>query len=376
MRGPRFHAGRPRRDRTLAVVAAAAVASALSAGCVNLDDVTTVKDLRVLAVQADKPGFLVDLDAPGSAAAADLTATLTALVVDPKGNGAELTFSATGCPNYLDAITAASTTGTSLCLAPGTDGNLPDILRSVSIAPAASPIGPIVAYGNEYHPTLAPFGFTPEQIGAFFSLPAPDPTFANAIQYNRDFGIDALVNLTFTLGTEQATAVKHLVYWPKLDPAETPNQNPILDHLEFYGARDEVTGQPINRLDDMPTISLSAKDKLFVLPAPPPGQTWMDQSEIYPLRVRNGQTHEIETRMVQELMLFDFFTTAGTFGPAERRNEVPPFASPGAQIHIDSQLQLPAEKDLPPNGVTDIWVVVHDERAGESWAHGTVIITP
>jgi len=221
-------------------------------------------------------------------------------------------------------------------------GTLPPRFRFIPNVPDA-PIGPIVAYGNEYHPTLAPFGFTPEQIGAFFSLPAPDPTFANAIQYNRDFGIDALVNLTFTLGTEQATAVKHLVYWPKLDPAETPNQNPILDHLEFYGARDEVTGQPINRLDDMPTISLSAKDKLFVLPAPPPGQTWMDQSEIYPLRVRNGQTHEIETRMVQELMLFDFFTTAGTFGPAERRNEVPPFASPGAQIHIDSQPSLSIE---------------------------------
>ena len=29
---------------------------------------------------------------------------------------------------------------------------------------------------------------------------------------------------------------------------------------------------------------------------------------------------------------------------------------------------MPAEKDLPPNGVTDIWVIVHDERAGESWA--------
>ena len=184
------------------------------------------------------------------------------------------------------------------------------------------------------------------------------------------------MNLTFTLGTEQATAVKHVVYWPKLDPGEVPNHNPILDHLEFYGARDEVSGQPINRLDDTPTISLSAKDKLFVLPAPPPGQTWLDQSEIYPLRVRNGQTHEIETRTVQELMLFDFFTTAGSFGPAERRNEVHPFASPGAQIHIDSELQPPAEKDLPPNGVTDIWVIVHDERAGESWAHGTVIITP
>jgi hypothetical protein len=354
------------------------LAVAAGAGCLNLDDVSTVKDLRVLSVQAATPGFLIDLDTPGAVAPGDLQSTLTALVVDPKGGGAAVTFTAAGCPDILDAISGASVQGVTLCAAPGTDTNLPSVLQSVSITPLVEPTFPVVAGGIEYHPQTSSFGLTPEQISVFFT-PPPDgtaPDLVTAVQNNRDFGIAALVNMTFTLGTEQATVLKRLVYWPKLDPAQVPNQNPILDHLEFYGARDAVTGQPINRLTDMPTISIGAGDKLYVLPAPPPGETWADQEEIYLLRVRNPQTKEVETRTTQELLTFDFYTTAGTMGPSERRNEVPPFANPGAMIHIDSELSPPAVDKLPVGGVTDIWVVVHDERAGESWAHGTVILTP
>jgi hypothetical protein len=349
-----------------------------AAGCIDLDDVSTVKDLRVLSVRAETPGFLVDLDAPGAAAPADLQSTLTALVVDPKGGGAALTFTAAGCPDILDAISGASVQGATLCATPGTDTGLPDVLRSVAITPLVDPTNPTVVGGIEYQPQTSPFGLTPEQIGLFFTPPpdGTDPNLVTAVQNNRDFGIAALVNMTFTLGSEQATVLKRLVYWPKLDPAQVPNQNPVVDHLEFYAHRDEITGQPIDRLPELPTISIGAGDKLFVLPAPPSGQTWMDQEEIYLLRVRNPQTKTVETRTAQELLTFDFYTTAGTMGPSERRNEVPPFANPGAMIHIDSELSPPAIDKLPAGGVTDIWVVVHDERAGESWAHGTVILTP
>lgn len=351
---------------------------AASGGCINLDDVSTVKDLRVLSVRAETPGFLVDLDAPGSAAPADLSSTLTALVVDPKGSSGPVTFTAAGCPDIVDAISGASVAGATLCAAPGTDTNLPEVLRAVSISPSVDPTQPTTSGGIDYAPQTSPFGLSPEQIGLFFTPPpdGTDPSLITAVQNNRDFGISAIVNMTFTLGSEQASVLKRLVYWPKLDPSEVPNQNPQIDHLEFYGARDEVSGQPIGRLPGPPTLSIAAGDKLYVLPAPPPGQTWMDQEEVYLLRVRNAQTKQVETRTARELLVFDFFTTAGTMGPSERRNEVPPFANPGAEIHIDSQLNLPAAADLPPGGVTDIWVVVHDERAGESWAHGTVILTP
>jgi len=349
-----------------------------SAGCFNLDNITTVKDLRVLSVSADRPGFLVDLDNPGSATAAELSATLTALVVDPQAPGGLVALSAHGCPDLLDAITAATGQGTKLW-APGVMGYVEIAPADPSPTPPASSLGITgVAQDIEYQPALTPFGFTPEEVGLLFTpMPSASPTVAQAIKYNRDFGVDAIVTLTFTLGTETAGAIKRIVYWPDLSaqyPGEVPNQNPKIDRIEFYRKRDDITGDPTDIWNDTPTVSIGAQDKLYLLPVPA-----ADAIETYPLRSRNTQTMQIETKEVQELLVFDYFATAGTFSPAERRDEVPVFASPGARIHIDSQYNLPSAADLAklaPGGVVDVWVVVHDERAGESWAHSTINVTP
>jgi hypothetical protein len=147
-------------------------ASAGAAACGNLDDVTTVKDLRVLAVRADPAGFLVNLADPASAAPADLQATLTALVVDPKGNGQEVTFAAVGCADYLDAITSATGQGAKLCPPAGATAGIPEPygtdLATVSITSSGT-MAPVTAMGIEYQPVFPPFGLTPAQVGDFFS---------------------------------------------------------------------------------------------------------------------------------------------------------------------------------------------------------------
>jgi len=361
------------RDSLRLLLALTALSGA--AGCLNLDDVTTVKDLRVLSVQADKPGFLVNLDDPGSAAAADLTANLTALVVDPRAPDGLVAVSAVGCPDLLDTITAATGKGTTLCT-PGVNGTV--TIAQADPAPAPPAGTPDAAADIEYHPALVPFGLTPDEVSLLFTpMPSASPTIAQAIQYNRDFGIDAIVNLTFTLGTETASAVKRVVYWPDLRaqyPDEVPNQNPHIDRIEFYRSRDTTTGDPTDIWAGTPTVSISAKDKLYVLPVPA-----ADAVETYPLVSRNMQTMQNETNEVQELLVFDFFATAGTFSPAERRNQVPLFADPGSAIHLDSQYNLPSAADLAklaPSGTVDIWIIVHDERGGESWAHETISVAP
>jgi hypothetical protein len=388
---------RPPSARPL-VLLVAALAPAVA--CVNLDDVSTVKDLRVLAVSADKPGFLVNLDNPGAAQDVDLQAVLTALVVDPKGGAQEVTLSAAGCPDYLDAITAASGQGTKLCPAPGATSGIPEpigsALATVEIVPMTAPASappanpapgtanPAAAIDIEYNPALPAFGLTATQIGFFFSpQPVGIPQVDTAVQNNRDFGIDAIVNITFMLGAEQASVVKRIVYWPDLSavmPGEVANQNPTIDHIEFYRKRDGTYGlHDLPSLDaadlwpsDMPpTVSISAKDKLYVLPVPSAGA-----AEKYPLRERDFQTREIVTRFQQELLTFDFFTTAGTFSPSEQNDTPPIFLGAGAPIHLDSEFGLPKAADLPASGQADIWIVVHDERAGASWKHAVVNITP
>jgi hypothetical protein len=392
----------------LARAASFVVAAAVAGGCGNLDDVTTVKDLRVLAVRADPPGFLVDLQNPGGGLSnTDLQATLTALVVDPKGASQTVTYYANGCPDVIiDAITSATNQGTKICPDPNAPSQLPPEFASfapllqtqVVVAPdqpgSATPAtsADAAAGGIEYHPALPPFGFTTQQLALFFSTATTgDPVVDQTIAYNRDFGVAAALNITYLLGSEQATAVKRIVYWPNLssDPTlaatippdvpqpEVPNHNPLIDHLELYRARNPDSGNPeptsmLNPATD--SVSIGNKDKLYVLPVFTP-----DQVEIYPLRVRNDQVQpaQIETQSAKELLVFDFYTTAGTFSPAFRQNAPPIFSPSGTAIHVDSELQLPSVDKLPPGGApTDIWVVVHDERGGSSWAHTTVIITP
>ncbi|HEY4184722.1 MAG TPA: hypothetical protein VGP07_06605 [Polyangia bacterium] len=357
--------------------------------CGDLDDVTTVKDLRVLAVMAEPAGFLVPLDAPGAGSPAALQATLTALVVDPKGAARPLTFSGEGCPDYLDTISAASGQGTRVCPDARVTGQFPapvgPALATTTLFPpdapgAASPAPPSTI---EYHPR-ATFGLTPEQLGLFFSPAVTgDPTLDGVTAYNRDFGLDAIVDLTFRLGSEDATVIKRVVYWPLLPAAEVPasftlpqlpNQNPRLVDIQLFRHRNTVTGDPEDPWPDSgATLSLAAKDKLYVLPVPAP-----DAAERYLLRARNSQTSAVETLDVaRELLTYRFYATAGTFDPDTQQSELSSvLTSPDGRAHIDSQYNLPKLADLPPDGEVTVWIVVRDERAGTSWDSRTFTVTP
>jgi hypothetical protein len=372
----------------LAARFAALAAAIISLGaCGDLDNFTTVKDLRVLAVKSEPPGFLVPLDAPETIPATE--ATLTALVVDPKGNGATLTFSGAACPNYLDAVTAATGKASSLCPGPEVTGQFPPPLNQ-ALATTMLPPGvamPVDQAMIAYEPTMK-FGLTPAQLGLFFS-PAPNlpAAVAPTVQFNRDYGMDAIVNVDFALGSQAASMLKRVVYWPLLPDALLPtgaeaakpdcpatqvaNTNPKLTAIDLF--RHRVEGEPVDPYPDMSTLSLAAKDELFVQPAYDPASI-----EKYLLRVKNFETGTVDTQCRHETLTFQFFATSGTFSPAERQSELPPFLAPpdDGKVHIDSQWNPPAAKDLPADGRVTLWVVVRDERAGATWDSKTFFITP
>jgi len=369
----------------------ASVAVGGAAGCGNLDNVTTVKDLRVLAVKAEPAGFLVDLTNPGAAAPADLQGQLTALVVDPKGNAQELTVSGVGCPDYIDTITSATGKTSKLCPLPAVDvatidcSSPANALATGTATPPAAPVMPIDSGMMQYEPAVG-FGLQPCQIGAFFS---PTPTGIAAVDasvaLNRDYGLPAIVNLNFGLGAETAVAIKRLVYWPRLPPdllppdhqdfVQIPNQNPTLASVDFYKHRDETTGDPDMPCGaDVPTVSVAAKDKLFVNPVPSDGA-----AESYLLRIKDVSSPTVETRFIdRESLVFEFYATAGTFSPPTRQSELSPFltAPPDGKVHIDSEYQLPKLADIPADGKVTIWVVVRDERTGTSWMSRSFNVVP
>ena len=357
--------------------------------CTNLDDVTTVKDLRVLAVKAEPAGFLVPLDAPGGGATADWQATVTALVVDPAGSAQTVTFGAVGCPDYIDTITAASGQSSKTCPDANVTSQLPDpvgpALATTIIVPADMPgmAAPAPPSSIEYHPQVT-FGLTPLQLALFFS-PAltGDPALDAALSYNRDFGLDAIVDLRFQLGAETADVIKRLVYWPLLPAADVPpsfdlpqlpNQNPRLVDIQLFRHRDSVTGDPEDPwADGAAVLSLAAKDELFVRPVPAP-----DAAERYLLRARNSQTKAVETLDVpRELLTYRFYATAGTFDPESQQSELSPvLSSPDGRVHTDSKYNPPPAGKLPLDGRVTVWVVVRDERAGTSWDSRSFVVTP
>jgi hypothetical protein len=356
--------------KKLAAFAALALGAA---ACGDLDNVTTVKDLRVLGVRCEPAGFLVDLANPGGATDAMLSAKLTALVVDPLAPDGMVQVSAVGCPDYIDAISSATLQGSKLCPPPGTPVPIPE-LASTAIMPADSPFPPIEMGSFQYEPALM-FGLTSAQIGAFFmpgttGIPAVD----QSIALNRDYGLAAIVNLNFDLEGEHAEAIKRVVYWPKLEDAQLPNQNPTLRPIRLFRARDMTTGDPDPAteidltMEPEPTVSISAMSKLYVQPD-------FDRGETYLLRVHNNQTDTVETKTIDhELLRFYFYATAGTFTPAFQFSELN--LGQTGPLHTDAEYKLPKPEDRPADGKVTIWIVASDERAGTSWVSTRITVDP
>jgi hypothetical protein len=261
------------------------------------------------------------------------------------------------------------------------------LLATTTIVPADAPMpfppamesDPTVPSDFEYHPSIS-YGLRPDQVGAFFSpnltgIPALDASIA----FNRDFGLPAIVNLVYGINGERTEAIKRVVYWPRLDPAQEPNRNPSLGDpadpnvvkIQFFSHRDPTTGNPDQPLSDVdvPTLSIAAGDKLYVQPNYLPGA-----AESYLLRVRNPDTDAIETKMVdRELLRFQFYATAGSFTPEMQFSELNPILV-GGTLHTDAEWVLPTaveaqEANWPAEGgLVTIWIVTHDERAGSDWA--------
>jgi len=368
-------------------VATVSVLALGAAACGELPNVTTVVDLRVLGVKCEPAGFLVDLEKPGSAMADALKATLTALVVDPQGQGYELHVSAVGCPDYIDTITSATLQGSKLCPPASVTSMIPPpigpLLATTTIVPASAPVSffPVGGSGVQYEPTLV-FGLRPDQVSAFFSpTTTMVPALDESIAFNRDFGLAAIVNLDFELNGQRAVAIKRVVYWPLIIepgmPAPVANKNPTLGNpaiptapkILLYKHRDETNGLPDVLYEVAhPTISIAAKDKLYVDPVDDAA------AEMYRLRVRNPDTREIETRTELELLRFQFYATAGTFDPDLQINQENPITG---KTLTDAEYLPPKPEDIPAEGLlVTIWVVAHDERAGTDWASTTITVVP
>lgn len=375
----------------------AMVVLALGAGaCGDLPAESNVADLRVLGIKSEPAGFLIDVNNLGSLTDADLTAQLTALVVDPAGQAMELQLtSAVGCPDYIDTITSASmqmsASGAKICPSPSATSAIPPpigpLLTTTIIVPPDMPqsFQPDDAQMIQWEPTLS-YGLRADQVQAFFAAPDPNlpATLNTSLVYNRAFGTPGIVNVTFGVNGETVTAIKNVVYWPQLNYlGEQPNKNPTLGDstdptapkIRLYSHRDDVTGIPDQPYaEDVPTISIARGDKLYVEP------NYHDAVESYRILVHNADDPPdvfVERVVDRELIRFYFYTSRGKFDEEMQFSELSPILT-GGTLHTDSEWLPPAKLDtIPTNGeIVTVWLVTHDERAGTDWSSRTFLLVP
>jgi hypothetical protein len=354
-------------------------ACSLLLGCTpDFDGPSRIKDLRVLAVVAEPSEILVDVGAlatldqlPTPAESLVLlqevsatlpetfpTVTLRPLVVDPFGDGRPVHYQAVLCGNG----TPSSDRGR------GRTGGVRDTVARE----ACPPDSPVIAEGDATPPLVAADSppDTPREIAVPVRVdfvPTREMVVAalTSDPLGAVFGLPLIVQFTFTAGEEKVVARKRVIFMPRLQPDQRPNQNPRLRSLTY-----ETSGELAGSFNfDAPLRSPpSVRSRMTLTVGPEP-------FESYPIRILDRATGALETRTVdEETLRFSFFTAAGSFssGTVSTRDEIL-----RQDVPPDLSVRYNAPASLPVHGpLVSLWVVARDERGGSSFTRVVVRLSP
>jgi hypothetical protein len=139
-----------------------------------------------------------------------------------------------------------------------------------------------------------------------------------------------------------------------------PNQNPALEPLELLrnDGSVEPLGEPLaHELRPGERVRLRVK-----WPAcPEEGECGGAEQYV----VYDALTQTLTDRT--ESFVVSWYATAGLF------------AEPRTEQVFGGEGELPGTVNTwtaPTSGTADVWAVAHDDRGGQSWAHGTLVISP
>jgi hypothetical protein len=365
-----------------------ALAACGAAACTNFADPTTVVDLRMLACKVEPSEIILDADISNPAMPTvgnNPPVTVTPLILDPAGGGRPVTYTISACPNNPfapappaggmggDAFPsggARTTVGSALC-----DENSPTtwVLTSGPVAVDTSGNG---GMSVSVQPTV-------DMLTAAFMTDIFPDQYGN-LHGGFDLGLPLTLDIRIDAGTadtgiEEIRAVKRILYWAqRIDAAQMPNQTPVIDMLSFYPARDENTFEPIGDKvpipDGTPFDVGGQRSSLWIEPSPA-------TAEPYETTVLDPDTHKaVPYSVPRETLRYRFFATAGTFAPPTTASEPDPGFVLTGPIHLESEYHPPAAgaiaTDANGQAVVTIWVVVRDDRGGESWITRQLLITP
>ena len=376
---------RSKRKSTTALALACAVFGA--SACTSFPDVTTVVDLRVLAVAADPsdvfltltglpadPAAPIDLGALGIDPASIPTVHITPLLVDPAGRA--VTWSLSACPNSpYGAAPPNSVMGGGMD--PGGGAN--NTVGSTLCDDATVRLSPIP--GAFAADATADVQLSPSDLAtAFLSDVFPD-------QYGQphggfDLGMPLNFQVTATDGVQMVKAVKRVVFWARPLPGQTLNQTPTIPSVSLFANRDPATFDLMDAagtLDATTPTHVALDAGLWLLPTFQEGVT----DETYtPIILNRDPPYQAiaAPEPVEERIRYAYYATAGHFDPPRSVNQLIPGTV--GTVHLESHYIPPATLDeVPVDAATGlhlvtVWIVVRDDRGGESWVEGRLALDP
>jgi hypothetical protein len=350
----------------------------LLAGCTpDFDDVTTVKDLRILGVNVDTPELLFDggplalqpelcpTEATLLTLANDLAARVPPalpvllvrpLVVDPHGAGRPVHYRVVACVSPTGDLTDE-----------GGGNNMPGGVRQTVGRGACPADAPLLGEGDA--------------VPAANSLVAP---FVVKLTLTRDllvqaltqdplgliYGLPLTMQVTASAGEEQAIARKRVLLTVRLSPDQAPNTNPFIPSV-VHRQTDEGPSMPFDLSDplrDPPQVHLGQELRI---------EPRAGDKESYPTRVGDRHTGCVHTEATHEALRYAFYASAGKFSPDATNTEPPVFRAPGndpfrlQSVYEAPKTLLPGESDL-----VRLWIVTRDERAGSSYVELALRLVP
>jgi hypothetical protein len=315
---------------------------AAAAGCGKFQDPNIVVDLRVIAMTADPPEQVIDVDFqhpdPAQVLAELAPTQVCALVADPSFDGRRLRWSMTLCEQT-------------------TDDRCEDDPQAV------------VGSGFLDDPDLTVP--EPHMCGTVI----PDATLLtiveNTLKDDQLHGLQGTqIQIVLEVGGEGADptldlfATKTIQLAARVPPQRTANTNPTLTRIDASVNMGATVPLALGRcVDQVTPIEVPAGKKMRLTPVEPPG---VRETYVIPTLDGNFATFT-------ENLTYQWTAASGKFSDGETGGKRDPF---GNEPPLFTDWTAPTADKL--DGQTDfpIWVVQRDERLGAAWYESCARVTP
>jgi len=312
----------------------------LLAACGNFEDPAVVVDLRPIAIAADLPEQVIDIDATTTAdqVLAQLSDTHLVVLLSDLNFDRGIRWSAEAC--NLDSAYRCDHSAPYETLGSGVWDD-PDT--------SPPPFLTIPADGN--------------LLGILYDELQNDTLHGLGGEY---FGISLRIGGEDADPEQDQYLAKEMLVSPRIPADRTPNHNPTMDHIDTEVNDDEATSfaLPLGRCSDLTgpgPVQLHPADKLRLEPIELP-----TTRETYSVPTIDGMT-----RTFTEAVTYQWLATAGSFSDATTGGGHDPFGNL-APVHTE----WTAPKTVKEDTNVWMWIIQRDERYGVTWYQACVTVTP